>query len=150
MSEFHESNWAGHRGTWATFVKIKERYWWKNMYQDVAKFTGSCEKSQIYSGVPHRDELHPTFSPTINFKWMIDIVAMPTGIVQKKYLVLAQEDLTNQVEGRALPRKTCSAVCQFLLEEVFCRYGCVGQVIADPLARVKPMTLCYMGRPLDH
>ena len=62
---------------------------------------------------------------------MVDIVAMPTWIGQKKYLVLAREDLTNQVEGRALRRKTCSAVCQFLLEEVFCRYGCVGQVIAD-------------------
>ena len=62
---------------------------------------------------------------------MVNIVAMPTGIGQKKYLVLAQEDLTNQVEGRALRRKTCSVVCQFLLEEVFCRYGCVGQVIAD-------------------
>ena len=33
---------------------------------------------------------------------MVDIVAMPTWIGQKKYLVLAQEDLTNQVEGRAL------------------------------------------------
>jgi hypothetical protein len=62
---------------------------------------------------------------------MVDVVAMLTGIEQKKYLVLAQEDLTNQVEGRALRRKTCSAICQFLLEEVFCRYGCVGQVIAD-------------------
>ena len=62
---------------------------------------------------------------------MVDIVAMPTGIGQKKYLVLAREDLTNQVEGRALRRKTSSIVCQFLVEEVFCRYGCVGQVIAD-------------------
>ena len=62
----------------------------------------SCEKCQIYSGVRHQDELHPTFSPTINFKWMFDIVAMPTGIEQKKYLVLPQEDLTNQVEGQAL------------------------------------------------
>ena len=61
---------------------------------------------------------------------MVDIVAMPTRVGQK-YLVLAREDLTNQVEGRALRRKTCSAVCQFLLEEVFCRYGCVGQVIVD-------------------
>ena len=62
---------------------------------------------------------------------MVDIVAMPTGIRQKKYLVLAREDLINKVEGRGLRRKTCSAVCQFLFEEVFCRYGCVGQVIAD-------------------
>ena len=51
MSEFHESDWAGHRGTWATFVKIKKRYWWKNMYKDVAEFTESCEKCQVYSGV---------------------------------------------------------------------------------------------------
>ena len=69
------------------------------MYKDIAEFTESCEKCQVYSGVRHRDELHLTFSPTINFKWMVDIVAMPTGIGQKKFLVLAREDLTNQVEG---------------------------------------------------
>ena len=131
MTEFHESEWAGHRGTWATFMKIKQKYWWKGMYRDIAEFTGSCEKCQMYSGTRHRDELHPTFSPTINLKWMVDIVAMPTGIGQRKYLVLAREDLSNQVEGRALRKKTSSAVCQFLLEEVFCRYGCVGQVVAD-------------------
>ena len=120
LSGFHESDWAGHRVTWAPFVKIKQRYWWKNMYKDVAEFTESCEKCQVYSGVRHRDELHLTFSPKINFKWIVDIVAMPTEIGQKKYLVLAREDLINQVEGRTLRRKTDSAVCQFLLEEVYC------------------------------
>ena len=62
---------------------------------------------------------------------MVDIMAMLPGIGQKKYLVLAREDLANQVEGWALRRKTCSTVCQFLLEEVFYRYMCVGQVIVD-------------------
>ena len=131
MMDFHESAWAGHRGTWATFMKIKQKYWWKGMYRDIAEFTGSCEKSQMYSGIRHRDELHPTFSPTINLKWMVDIVSMPTGIGQRKYLVLAREDLSNQVEGRALRKKTSATVCRFLLEEVFCRYGCVGRVVAD-------------------
>ena len=51
MSEFHEFDWAGHRGTWETFVKIKPKYWWKNMYKDVAEFTEICEKCQVYSGV---------------------------------------------------------------------------------------------------
>ena len=27
ISEFYESDWAGHRGTWATFAKIKQKYW---------------------------------------------------------------------------------------------------------------------------
>ena len=62
---------------------------------------------------------------------MLDIVAMPTRIEQRKYLLLACEDLTNQVEGRALQKKTSTAICQFLLEEVICRYGCVEHVIAD-------------------
>ena len=97
------------------------------MYKGVAKFTKSCKKCQIYSGVEHRDELYPT----INFKWMVNIVAMPPGIGQNKYLVLAREDLTNQVEGRALRRKTSSILCQFLLEELFYRYGSVGQVLSD-------------------
>jgi hypothetical protein len=27
LTAFHESPWAGHRGTWATFKKLKEKYW---------------------------------------------------------------------------------------------------------------------------
>ena len=43
MSEFHESPWSGHRGTWATFEKLKERYWWPGMYNDVHHFVITCE-----------------------------------------------------------------------------------------------------------
>ena len=62
---------------------------------------------------------------------MVDLVSMPMGVGQMKYLVLAREDFTNQVEGRALTNKTMSAVCKFLLEEVICRYQCVGKIVAD-------------------
>lgn len=49
-----------------------------------------------------------------------------------RYIVLAREDLTNQVEGRALRTKATSGVlCKFLLEDVICRYGCVGKITAD-------------------
>ena len=86
---------------------------------------------QSYDDGLLQHELHPTFSSTVNLKRMVDMVAMPTRIGQQKYLLLAQEDLSNQVEGRALRKKTSSAVCQFLLEDVFCRYACIGQVVVD-------------------
>jgi hypothetical protein len=88
ISEFHESNWAGHTGTWATFNQIKQKYWWKGMYKDVAQYI-EMRKVSMYSAVRHRDKLHPTFSPTMNFKWMVDIITIPTGAGQQKYLVLA-------------------------------------------------------------
>ena len=110
---------------------MKERYWWKGIYKDVADFVGSCETCQLYSSIRHRDGLHPTYPLAIHYKWVVDLVAMPLGLGQKKYLVLAREDLSNQVEGRALQAKTTEGVCRFLLEDVICRYGCVGKITAD-------------------
>jgi hypothetical protein len=82
--------------------------------------------------VRHRDELHPTYPPTVHFKWMVDLVTMPLGVGQMRYLaVLAREDMTNQVEGRALQNKTTASVCRFLVEEVVCRYGCLDRIVAD-------------------
>ena len=49
---------------------------------------------------------------------MIDLVTMLMGVGLMQYLVLAREDLTNQVEGRALQNKTTAAVCRFLIEDV--------------------------------
>ena len=48
-----------------------------------------------------------------------------------RYLVLAREDLTNQVEGRALTNKTTAVVCKFVIEDVICQYGCMGKIVDD-------------------
>ena len=100
LSEYHESPWSGHYGTWATFEKLKEKYWWPGMYRDAHHFVTTCESCQIHSAIWHRYELHPTYPPTVHFKWMMDLVTMPMGLGQMRYLVLAREDLTNKVEGR--------------------------------------------------
>ena len=95
------------------------------------QFVTTCESWQLHSVVRYRDELHPTYPPTVHFKWMVDLVTMPMGVRQMRYLVLPREDLRNQVEGRALPNKTIVAICRFLIEAVVCRYGCVGKIVSD-------------------
>ena len=131
IKEFHESLWAGHRGIYATFTKIKERYWWPNMHRDVVGFVETCQTCQMYSGIRHRDELHPTYPLSLHYKWVVDLVIMLVGLWKMRYLVLAWEDLSNQVEGRALKTKAIEGVCKFLLEDVICRYGWVGKIIVD-------------------
>ena len=51
MSEFHESPWAGHRGTWATFEKLKEKFWWPSTYKDVLHFVSTCQSCQLHSNI---------------------------------------------------------------------------------------------------
>ena len=48
-----------------------------------------------------------------------------------KYLVLAREELSNFVKGRALRTKTTKNVCRFILENIFSRYGSIGRIRAD-------------------
>ncbi|KAL3681576.1 hypothetical protein R1sor_024532 [Riccia sorocarpa] len=131
LEEFHDTLWAGHRGVWATYMKIKERYWWRGLYRDVENFVRSCLHCQFYSKVRHRDGLVPTFPPSIHFRWVLDLVMMPPGLWGMKYLVLAREDLSNYVEGRALRTKSTESICRFVLEDIFCRYGSVGSLRAD-------------------
>jgi Integrase zinc binding domain len=131
LKEFHDSLWVGHRGVWATYTKIKERYWWKGLYKEVAHFVQTCTKCQLHSKDRYRDGLCPTYPPSIHFQWVIDLVAMPLGIWGMKYLVLAREELSNWVEGRALRTKSTQGVCRFVLEDIVSRYGCVGRMRAD-------------------
>ena len=74
----------------------------------------------MHSTIRHRDELHPTYPPIVHFKWMVDLVTMPMGVGQMRYLVLAREDMMNQEEGRVMQNKMTAAVCWFLIEEAIC------------------------------
>ncbi|KAL3687990.1 hypothetical protein R1sor_014299 [Riccia sorocarpa] len=131
LKEFHDTLWAGHRGIWATYMKIKERYWWKGLYQDAAEFVGSCVECQMQSKIRHRNGLRPTYPLSMHFQWVLDLVIMPVGMWRMRYLVLAREELSNYVEGRALRTKTTEGVCRFILEDILCRYGSVGRLRAD-------------------
>ncbi|KAL2624276.1 hypothetical protein R1flu_008521 [Riccia fluitans] len=131
LQEFHDTLWARHRGIWATYMKIKERYWWKGLYQDAAGFVVSCVECQMQSKVRHRDDLKPTYPLSMHFQWVLDLVIMPIGMWGMRYLVLVRKELSNYVEGRALRTKVIEGVCRFILEDIFCRYGSVGRLRAD-------------------
>jgi hypothetical protein len=47
IKEFHDSAWVGHRGVWATFAKLKEKYWWLGFYKNVTTCVETCKNCQI-------------------------------------------------------------------------------------------------------
>ncbi|KAL3698024.1 hypothetical protein R1sor_012100 [Riccia sorocarpa] len=130
-ADYAEIRRKAYRGVWATYMKIKERYWWRGLYKDVESFVRSCLHCQFYSKVRYKDGLVPTFPPSIHFRWVLDLVMMPSGLWGLKYLVLAREDLSNYVEGRALRSKSTESICRFVLEDIVCRYGSVGSLRTD-------------------
>jgi transposase InsO family protein len=45
--------------------------------------------------------------------------------------VAARDDLSKAAEGRALSSNTAEAIAQFFWEQIYCRYGAVGQIVTD-------------------
>ena len=131
LQHYHDSDMAGHKGVQSTYEKIQELYWWRGIYKDVRQYVETCEVCQLYSKIRHRDELHPTHPLYLHFQWVLDIVHMPRGVRGTKYLVLAREDLSSYVEGRALTTNTTEAVCRFVLEDIIARHGFITQLRAD-------------------
>ena len=58
---------AGHKGIWAKFKQLKEKYRWSSMYKDVLHFVSTCESGQAHSNICHCDELQPVYPLTIHF-----------------------------------------------------------------------------------
>lgn len=97
---------------------------------NVADFVGSCKTYQIHSNISHQERLHPTYSFAIHFKWVVDLVVILEGLAQKKYILLAWEDLSNQVKSQALYRKTTKGVCWFSCRGCYLRLWLCWKIIA--------------------
>lgn len=89
IKEFHESLQAWHRGIWAIFSKLKEKYQWKGMSKDEAEFIGSYENFQLQTNIRHQDRLYPTYPFILHYKLVVDLVLISIRFKLMKYLVLA-------------------------------------------------------------
>jgi len=45
--------------------------------------------------------------------------------------VLARDDLSKYVEGRALQQASAQAVARFVMEDIVYQYGCIGKIVTD-------------------
>ena len=131
LQESHDAEAAGHRGVQGTYDRIRGLYWWPGMYTEVRRYVETCETCQVYSKIRHRDGLKPTYPLCLHFQWVLDLVHMPLGVRGARYLVLAREDLSNYVEGRALTSTHTEQVCRFILEDIIARHGCFYRMRAD-------------------
>ena len=74
-------------------------------------FVGSCVACKVQSKIQHRNSLRSTYFLSIYFQWILDLVIMPYDLWDMRYLVLAQEELSNFLEGKAIRTKAILKVC---------------------------------------
>ena len=140
LRALHEE--SGHRGREGTYQRIAERYAWDGLWKEVSAYVRSCRECQLRAPRMEDEALHPTWMSCLWEKVAVDVVHMPASYGYE-YLVLAREDVSGWVEGRALASASSAAVARFLFEDMVCRHGLFRRLVVDGGPENKGLTKAF-------
>jgi transposase InsO family protein len=128
----HDHPTAGHFASKTMYEKLKERYYWKGMKQDIEEYVRTCDSCQRRNRPNNKHELHSIKIKEPWYQMGIDIVGpLPRTQRGKKYIVVAMDYFTKWPEARALTEATAEKVSEFIYEDIICRHGCPKKILSD-------------------
>ncbi|VFQ93679.1 unnamed protein product [Cuscuta campestris] len=135
MEEIHEGVCAGHQGPYSISRRaIIQGYFWPTMRKDCEEYVRKCPTCQQFQNIPGRPATNYTpISSVIPFsRWGINIVgALPKGIGQARWILVAIDYLTKWVEAELLAGITGKQMIDFVGTNILCRFGVPKQIIFD-------------------
>lgn len=124
LEQYHSATISGHRGAKKVLARIREKYWWPAMAQDVSDFVAECKICQERQE-PHTlyGLLQPTQINGANQLLWIDFAEMPKS--DEGYIgVLAMQDGFDKLAAFAPVKDLkASSLAKGLVEEWICRHG---------------------------
>ena len=124
---------VGHLGMEKTYETLKRDFYWKNMMTDVKNLVESCElcvqkiKRKAKHGIP--------VSLLIGGPWEILCMDMmgplPDSGNGKKYILVAIDSFTKDIELKAVADQSAITVMNFMLKNVVSRHGVPQEVLTD-------------------
>ncbi|KRX51308.1 Retrovirus-related Pol polyprotein from transposon [Trichinella sp. T9] len=122
----HSGPEGGHLGKKKTLWKIRQRFYWPDLCEDVADWCRKCpECNQLKSGNKHhRGQLEPQIAPYPMSRIGVDIIG-PFQQTERgnKYILTVQDYFSKWPEAYPIPDMTASTVARTLVNEFICRYG---------------------------
>lgn len=134
ISEMHSAEFGGgHLGLDKTYDKIRTRYFWFNMYKDVANFLEKCDVCQSRKMKKHRLPMQDMPIPEYPFEIVgIDCCGpFPETANGNKYVVTIIDHFSSWPEAYATKDKTAETMGRLLLEEFIPRHSCPRIILSD-------------------
>jgi len=117
-----------------TLDKIRSRYWWPHMRQDIEKWVQTCQDCQRRKG-PKETKIGflkpiPVGRPfeTIAFDVMGPLPKTKHG---NQYIFVVMDMSTKWAEAFALPDQKANTVAKVLVEQIICHFGAPKKFLSD-------------------
>ncbi len=132
LSLVHEHLLSEHFGLEAILTKLKERYYWPKMKDDIKSYIQTCDQCQRREKITDENELHSIKVKEPFYQQEIDIVRSLTETSRgNKYIVVAIDYFIKYLKARVLSNANAKNVANFIYEDIICRHGCSRKIISD-------------------
>ncbi|CAM4869106.1 unnamed protein product [Rotaria socialis] len=134
---YHNSSMnGGHLGKDKTYYKIRDRYYWPRMYEDITQHVKLCTNCSINKQSRRKPNGH--LNPVNPPEGVWDNLAMdfvgpitPSSSTGHKYILVFTDLLSKFVVAKATRDNSALTAAKVLVEEIILKYGCPNQVLTD-------------------
>lgn len=132
LYHLHQDMSGAHLGVDAVFEKVKERYYWPQMYDDIKSYIETCDICQRRGSPKRKEELIPLTIREPFYRIGIDIKGpLPRTAKGNRYIIVAMDYFTKWPEAKALADIKAETVAKFIYEEIICRHGVPKEILSD-------------------
>ena len=135
MFACHDELVAGHLGFEKTYAKIKSRYYWSGMRQDIMNYCKTCPDCQTRKKPTNlgRAPMMPLPAVDLPFERVaIDVLGpLPQTERGNKFIVVCTDYLTRWTEAFAVPNATADTIAELFVEQILCRHGAPNVLLSD-------------------
>ena len=133
---YHDSTYSGaHYGIKRTFYKLRDRFYWPNMYTDIVQHVRSCINCRQNKPSRRKPDGHLKSITPPRGVWerlAMDYVGpVPASESGNTYIIVLTDLFSKFVVTKAVPNNTSITAAKFLLYDVFMVYGVPLEIITD-------------------
>ena len=135
IAEVHKGVCSNHlmRRTLAHRAYTQE-YYWPTMKWDIESYVRRCDQCQWHTPISHvtSEALNTIISSWSFAQWGMDIInPLPTGVAQKKFLLVATDHFSKWVEAEAHASIKDKDVSKFVWKNILCRFKIPRATVID-------------------
>ena len=151
MQMLHNHKCAGHLGQHKTLDRVRMRFYWYRLKDDVNNWCKQCEvcakkKMPIPKGKTKLQQ-HIVGCPLEN---ALDILGpLPRSSRGNRYILVVADNFTRWTEAYPIPIQEATTVARWFIGEFVCRYGAPLQILTDQGAQFQSQLFAEMCQLLN-
>lgn len=134
LNNCHDHILAAHFGFQRTYDRIRQRYFWKGMYQDIDNWVRSC-----ISCAQRKTHRHKVIAPMVTMKVpgafervSVDVLGpLPVTVSGNRYVLCFTDHCTRWPILVPLPEISATTIAKVFFDQVICVHGCPNTLLSD-------------------